>query len=132
MNKKGLLKLVEYELRTRSTLSKETDRNLILNLYQKLKKQNLSHDEIIRKIVLEFKGFDEDYWKQKIERILFSEGLVDDATFQNTEKIFNTENLLSKNVLINQKKETLAIGKIVKMRDKIGIVVKVIPSKVNG
>jgi len=77
MNKKGLLKIVDYELKARYLISKETDRNIILNLYHKFENQNLSYDEIIRRMITEFKGFNEDYWKHKIERILFSEGVMD-------------------------------------------------------
>ena len=90
MNKEGLLKIVDLELRNRNPLnskeyeeeyknqmSKDTDRNIILDLYRKYKNQNLSYDEILRKMIAEFKNFDEDYWKHKIERVLFSEGVID-------------------------------------------------------
>ena len=77
MNKKGLLKIVDLELKNRNSVSKETDRNIILDLYRKLQNQNLSYDEILRRMISEFKDFDEDYWKHKIERVLFSEGVAD-------------------------------------------------------
>ena len=77
MNKEGLSKLIDYELEWRR--KQKTDREVILALYNKFKNQNLSYNEIIQRIIKEFLdiGFDEDYWKQKIERVLFSEGLVD-------------------------------------------------------
>ena len=127
MNKKGFLKLVDLELKSRNHPSLNWDREFILNLYRRLKKENLTHDEIVRRIVSGFEGFDEDYWKQKIERVLRSERLIDnDAAQENSnEKNFNIENLLSKDIAINQKEE-LIIGKIVKVNDKIGIVAKII------
>lgn len=127
MNKKGLLKIVEYELKSRNHPSLNWDREFILNAYRKLKKENLTHDEIIRRIVKEFKGFDEDYWKQKIERVLFSEGLVERKSDDDVEDI-GFEDLLLNNIQINQK-EKLEIGKIVKVNDKIGIISKVLGVK---
>ena len=127
MNKKGLSKIIDYELEWRR--KQKTDREIILALYDKFKNQNLSHDKIVQQIIKEFLdiGFDEDYWKQKIERVLRSERLIDNDAAQekSNEEIFNIENLLSKDITINQKEE-LRIGKIVKVNDKIGIVSKVI------
>ena len=90
MNKEGLSKLVDYELEWRR--KQKTDREVILALYNKFKNQNLSYNEIIQRIIKEFLdiGFDEDYWKQKIERVLFSEGLI--------ERKFDSENEIEKAV----------------------------------
>ena len=85
MNREGLSRIVDLEVRSRNAISKETDRELILKLYQKFKNQNLSHDEILRRMITEFKNFDEDYWKHKIERILFSEGVVDKKSDEENE-----------------------------------------------
>ena len=94
MNKEGLSKLVDYELEWRR--KQKTDREVILALYNKFKNQNLSYNEIIQRIIKEFLdiGFDEDYWKQKIERVLFSGGLVD--------KKSNVENEIEKSVKLTK------------------------------
>ena len=130
MNKKGLSKLVNYEIEWRR--KQKTDREIILALYGKFKNQNLSHDKIIQQMIKEFLdiGFDENYWKQKIERVLRSERLIDDdvASQKNDKTNFDIEKLLSKDIVINQREEW-GIGKIVKVNDKIGIVSKIIPNK---
>ena len=62
----------------KESILKQSDRDCILTEYNKLHRQELSDYEIIRKIVANLLpiGFDIDYWEDKVEQVLSTEGFI--------------------------------------------------------